>query len=89
MTKSCNQGLDIFYSFQPDVVLLDINVGDQDGREVCRKIKSQAEYNHIPVILISANHEALKFYVDYGANGILEKPFELIHLLRLIQTYHR
>ena len=32
VTKSCDEGLDIFYSFQPDLVLLDINVSDQDGR---------------------------------------------------------
>ena len=87
VTKSCDEGLEIFYSFQPELVLLDINVGDQDGREMCKKIKSHAEYQHIPVVLISANHDHLKSYTTYGANNMIEKPFEALHLLHLIRTY--
>ena len=87
VTKSCDEGLDIFYSFQPDLVLLDINVSDQDGREMCKKIKSHAKFQHIPVILISANHDALKFHAECGANDVAEKPFEAWHLLHLIRTY--
>lgn len=87
VSKSCEEGMNIFYSFRPDLVLLDINVGNEDGREVCKKIKSHAEYQDIPVLLISANHEALKVYLDYGASERLEKPFEVKGLLSLIQTY--
>ncbi len=85
VTTSCEEGLDIFYSFKPDIVLLDINVGSEDGREMCRKIKTQAEYCLIPVLLISANHEALQFYGDYGANAAVKKPFVLPSLLQLLQ----
>ena len=99
-TKSCDEGLEIFYSFQPELVLLDINVGDQDGREMCKKIKSHAEYQHIPVILISANHDHLKSYSDYAANNIIEKlsktcisfivfelTFDYLHRTREGMTY--
>lgn len=86
VTTSCEEGLDIFYSFKPALVLLDINVGSEDGREMCRKIKTQAEYRHIPVLLISANHEALQFYSDYGANAAVRKPFQLPALLQLLQA---
>ncbi len=86
VTMSCEEGLAIFYSFKPHVVVLDINVGNEDGREMCRRIKTQAEYRHIPVLLISANHEALQFYNDYGANGAVRKPFELPSLLQLLEA---
>ena len=86
-TISCSQGLDIFYSFGPDLVLLDINVGNEDGREMCKKIKTQAAYQHIPVLLISANHEALAFFDDYGANGGVKKPFELNELQQLMEAH--
>jgi DNA-binding response OmpR family regulator len=86
-TTSCNEGLDILHSFQPDLIFLDINVGDEDGREMCRKIKGQAEYQHIPVILISANHEDLKTYLDYGANAYLKKPFALSGLINNLNNY--
>jgi DNA-binding response OmpR family regulator len=87
VTISCNEGLDIFYSFRPHLVLLDINVGEEDGREMCKKIKAQAEYHHIPVLLISANHEALQLYGDYGANAGVQKPFELPALLSLVESH--
>jgi DNA-binding response OmpR family regulator len=74
-TDSCEQAMGIFSSFSPDLVLLDINVGDEDGRVMCRQIKEHAELKHIPVILISANHEELQLYADYGANNYIPKPF--------------
>lgn len=87
VTTSCEEGLEIFYLFKPDLVLLDINVGSEDGREMCRKIKTQAEYHHVPVLLISANHEALQRYGDYGANAAVKKPFELPALFQLLQVH--
>src|SRR5579871_2143380 len=69
VTTSCNEGLDILANFRPDLILLDINVGNEDGRLMCRQIKEQAEYEHIPVILISANDEALETYRDYSADA--------------------
>lgn len=66
-------------------MLLDINVGHEDGRTICTEIKSSVDYQHVPIVLISANLEALKTYLDYGADEILEKPFEVKPLLQLIQ----
>src|SRR5436190_19624266 len=85
-SHSCKEGLNIFYDFHPDVVLLDVNVGSEDGRDMCRKIKEQADYRHIPVIMISANSNGLKAYSDYGANAALEKPFNFSKLQQLIDT---
>ena len=76
-TISCSEGLEIFYSFKPDLVLLDINVGDEDGRKVCSEIKSQAIYQNIPVVMVSANDEGLQDYHEYGENDFLHKPFTL------------
>jgi DNA-binding response OmpR family regulator len=84
-TTTCNEGLDILYAVSPHLVLLDINVGNEDGRTMCMKIKNTAESEHIPIILISANHQALARYQEYGANGSLPKPFELPVLLDTIE----
>lgn len=84
-TTSCDNGLQILFSASPHLVLLDINVGDEDGREMCRKIKGNAESQHIPVILISANHQQLERYQDYGANEFLPKPFDSLKLLQTIE----
>jgi DNA-binding response OmpR family regulator len=87
VTLTCDEGLDIFYSFKPDLVLLDVNVGTSDGRIMCRTIKAQADYLHIPVILISANLQGLLTYADYGADAYVEKPFKLPQLLTKVQSY--
>ncbi len=84
-TTSCSNGLNILRSVEPHLVILDINVGSEDGRSMCRQIKSEAELQHIPVILISANHQELSFYRDYGANASLPKPFRLNELSELVQ----
>jgi len=86
-TNSCNQGLTIFYSFEPDLVLLDINVGTEDGRVMCKSIKRQAQYNHIPVILFSANPELLKVGGDYGADAMMDKPFDLETMMELFEKH--
>lgn len=76
VADTCDDGLRTFYDEKPDLVVLDINVHDQDGREVCAKIKANAESNHIPIILVSGNQEALVTYESYGANAMIEKPFD-------------
>lgn len=87
VTQTCEEAMAIFNSLLPDLVLLDINVGDSDGREVCRQIKSRAEHAHIPVILISANRQALSTFTQYGANAAIEKPFSFDKLLEVINAH--
>jgi len=86
VSLSCSEAMDIFYSFKPEVVLLDINVGQEDGRVMCERIKSEADYKHIPVILISANTDGLQSYQQHGAFAGVEKPFNLPHLLQTIKA---
>lgn len=85
-TTSCRDALSILFSVAPHLVLLDVNVGDEDGRSMCQQIKSQAESQHIPVILISANHQLLETYREYGANASVRKPFNLPGLLNAIEN---
>jgi DNA-binding response OmpR family regulator len=81
VTTSCEEGLAILNSFKPDLIYLDINVGTEDGRVMCKQIKSAAEHKHIPIILISANDDALRTYEVCQADGILRKPLQPAQLL--------
>ena len=84
---TCFEGLRMFYSFQPDLILLDINVGCEDGRQVCIEIKSQAIYQHIPVVMMSALNQSVENYLEYGANDFLQKPFTLTDLKSLFSRH--
>jgi DNA-binding response OmpR family regulator len=87
VTTSCKEGADILASFRPDLIFLDINVGSEDGREMCKQIKSLAEHKHIPIVLISANDDSLATYKEYDADSFLKKPFQPQQLLKVAAGY--
>ena len=72
--------------FKPTVILLDVNLGPYDGREICAEIKSNPETQKIPVILFSANHNISESAFASGADDFLEKPFDVQHMIEIIQN---
>jgi len=59
-------------NWKPDLLVLDIQLGDFDGRELCHYIKQERNLKHLPVIITSAsNAKKLKYSLDYGADAIL------------------
>ena len=70
----------------PDLILLDINLQGEDGREVCKLVKNDQKTN-CPVILFSANYPALESCKDHCADGILHKPFELQEALQMVKSH--
>lgn len=84
---TCEEGLEKFYTTNPDLVLLDINVGNSDGREVCRKIRENATYDNIPVVMISANTELLQTFSGFGADSYLTKPFSNSQMIEMLDMH--
>lgn len=71
----------------PDVILLDIRMPEMDGYEVCRRLKSDPELCHIPIIFLSALDEALdkaKAF-DVGGADYISKPFQVEEVLARVQ----
>jgi CheY-like chemotaxis protein len=72
-------------NWKPDLLILDIQLGDFDGRELCHYLKHERNLMHIPIIITSAaNPNKLKSAFDYGANAVLQKPFELHELSMIV-----
>lgn len=74
-------------SEQPHVILLDIWMSGQDGRSICRTLKSGAQTKDIPVIMISANRDARELAHEAGADDFISKPFDADHLLEKIAKF--
>ena len=74
-------------SYKPDIILLDVALGGQDGRILCKQIKTSQKTSHIPIILFSANHGIVETYSDYLADDFIAKPFEISGLIEKLQTY--
>lgn len=72
---------------QPHVVLLDIRMSGQDGREICRLLKQTDGTKDIPVVMISANHDGRVMALEAGADDFLGKPFEMDELLEKVALH--
>jgi two-component system, OmpR family, response regulator VicR len=70
--------------FHPDLIILDINLGEKDGGEICHELKMKEATKHIPVILVSAVMDLLKISGDCGAEDYLAKPFRAPQLINKV-----
>jgi DNA-binding response OmpR family regulator len=72
--------------FEPNLILMDVMLGDMDGLAICKAIKEKVQYKDLPVILISATHDMKELLHLQGApNGYLEKPFDIDVLLSTVK----
>lgn len=63
----------------PDLILLDVNLPDINGFEICKKIKKNQETSSIPVLLISATRkesDSIAKGLNIGADGFLTQPID-------------
>lgn len=66
---------------RPDAVLLDIQLPDQNGLDICRELRQKPEYAALPVIVISAHAPPLIAEAKaVGATEYLAKPINLMNL---------
>ncbi|MDB5224166.1 MAG: response regulator [Chitinophagaceae bacterium] len=73
-------------TFKPDLILLDVSLGTQDGRNICKQIKSGNETKHISVILFSANHNVENNLSECMADSFISKPFDINNLIEGINN---
>ncbi|MDR1380071.1 MAG: response regulator [Tannerella sp.] len=71
-----------------DLVLSDIMMPGMDGFELCRNIKEDLNYSHIPVVLVTAKSDMQsKIHgLETGADAYVEKPFSMNHLITQLTT---
>lgn len=83
--KTGKEGLSMFTSHAPDVILLDLGLPDIDGVEVLKSIR---QWSKTPVVVVSARgHEREKVAaLDFGADDYIVKPFGTSELLARIRT---
>jgi CheY-like chemotaxis protein len=79
-------------SAHPDVILLDVNLPDTDGYEVCRRLKVDPATATIPVLHLSASHRGAGDHargLDAGADGFLVEPVAPEVLLATVRSVAR
>jgi len=85
---SAKQALRSAQANVPDMILLDVNLPEMDGVEVCRRFKSNLLLRHIPVIFISAMHEPSDITRAFSAGAVdyITKPFQVEEVLARIEA---
>jgi putative two-component system response regulator len=73
----------------PDLILLDINMPDMNGYQVCQQLKADKSISDIPVIFISALDELQDKVKAFAAGGMdyITKPFQLEEVLARVRTH--
>jgi DNA-binding response OmpR family regulator len=73
----------------PNVILLDVVMPDRNGFQICRDLKGNAEFNMIPVILVTSKDTASDKYwgEQQGADGYVTKPFTREQLIRAVRRF--
>lgn len=77
---------------KPDVILLDIQMPELDGFEVCRRLKSDPMTNTIPVLFLSAHHkdiDSVSLGLSLGAEDYIVKPFSSLELRARVSVLAR
>jgi PAS domain S-box-containing protein len=85
-------GLQLVSSQRPDLVILDVQLPDISGFEVCQRIKSNPDTTSIPVLHISASLVESKDKaqgLESGADGYLVQPVEAIELIATVRSLLR
>jgi len=71
----------------PDLLLLDIWMSGNDGRDICKHLKQKNLTCKLPIVMISASRDIECSAMDAGADDFLAKPFEIDDLLKKIERH--
>ncbi|HWP79286.1 MAG TPA: response regulator transcription factor [Candidatus Acidoferrum sp.] len=82
------EGMFLFSSHRPDIVLLDLGLPDRDGVELLRELRA---FSDVPVLIVSARGQEREKIaaLDLGANDYITKPFHMGELTARIRVAER
>lgn len=89
------EGIRLAMKYVPDAIICDVMMPVMDGLECCRRLKSELQTSHIPVMMLTAyamDEQKIKGY-ECGADSYIAKPFSArlltVRLHNLIENRHR
>jgi PleD family two-component response regulator len=88
VANSGRRALRVVSAHPPDLVMLDIQMPEMDGYEVCRQLKADPATSAIPVIFISALDDVFDKVRAFRAGGVdyVAKPFQAEEVLARVET---
>lgn len=73
----------------PDLILLDLMLPKLDGYKVCRLLKFDERYKHIPILMLTAKTQEKDKAtgMETGADEYITKPFDMDELMKKVKNY--
>jgi PleD family two-component response regulator len=83
-----NDALDLCRRNLPSVIILDIQLPDIDGYEVCRRLRGSLRTSHIPILFLTQRDERSDKItgLELGADDYITKPFDIEELKLRVQN---
>jgi DNA-binding response OmpR family regulator len=74
---------------KPDLIILDLMLPKLDGYKVCRLLKFDERYKHIPILMLTAKTQEKDKILgkETGADEYITKPFEMDYLMEKVKKY--
>jgi DNA-binding response OmpR family regulator len=74
---------------KPDLILLDLMLPKLDGYKVCRLLKFDERYKHIPILMLTAKTQEKDKLLgkETGADEYITKPFDIDELMEKVKSY--
>jgi DNA-binding response OmpR family regulator len=87
--SNANQCLRLIGDVEPDLILLDIQMPEIDGFELCRQIRAIEAWRQIPVAFVTARRTAqdVKAGIAAGGNDFITKPFDAKQLMARVERW--
>lgn len=73
----------------PDIIILDVMLPKINGYKVCRLLKFDSKYKHIPILMVTARSQEEDKVIgeETGADEYITKPFDINEVIQKIHTY--
>lgn len=83
---SAAEGLEALFAFHPDLILLDVDMGNLNGLHLCRMIRSEPQFAQTPVLFVSGRtDDDRQQCFQVGGDDWLPKPLEVDTLAERIE----
>ncbi|WP_281240004.1 response regulator [Flavobacterium praedii] len=82
---NAKEGMAMVANYQPDLVILDLGLPDEDGQDVLKRLREWYK-NPIIILTVKSTEDEIVKALDNGANDYLTKPFRTQELLARIRT---
>tara|TARA_R110002126_G_scaffold16527_27_gene66083 strand:+ start:11486 stop:11863 length:378 start_codon:yes stop_codon:yes gene_type:complete len=79
----------LFFTHHPQLVFLDIQLPDINGKVLLRRFKQQDKHAHVFMVSAYSSVENLKDAIAGGANAFVVKPFSAKRICNLVQSLPR